>query len=240
MKKEKKSVEELGLVNYTLAQELWNSISHGLGAIFGVIALILLIIKVVNGDHQDPLYSLKMFSAIFYSASIIICMSISCIYHSLAKNRGKKVLRVIDHAMVYLLVAGSYAPYTLVAMISKGVLLWNIPNTEWSGYLILALCYTCIILGATFSSIDLKKYNALAMSMYLLGGMMILINPTGTYFALGFNGFFYLALGGTFYIIGAILYGLGSKKSLWWHSVFHFFILFGIVSMFISIYFYVY
>ncbi len=240
MKREKKSVEELGLVNYSLAQELWNSISHGLGAIFGVVALILLLIKIINGDHDEPMYSLKMFSSIFYSVSIIICMSISCIYHSLAKNKGKKVLRVIDHAMVYLLVAGSYAPYCLVAMISKNTLLWNIPNTEWSGYLILALCYTCIVLGATFSSINLKKYNGLAMTMYLLGGMMILINPTGIYFALGFNGLFYLALGGAFYIIGAMLYNLGSKKSLWWHSVFHFFILFGIVSMFISIYFYVY
>lgn len=235
-----KKDSQVSLVNYTLAQELWNAISHGLGALFGVAALVLLLIKVVSGDHTEPMYALKLFSAIFYASSIIICMSISCIYHSLAKNKAKKVLRVIDHAMVYLLVAGSYAPYCLVAMISNGTLLWNIPNTSWSGYLILGLCYTCIILGATFSSINLKKYNTLAMCMYLVGGMMILLNPVGAYLALGSKGFFYLILGGAFYIVGAILYGLGSKKSLWFHSVFHFFILFGIVSMFVSIYLYVY
>lgn len=240
MKKEKKSPEELGLANYTLAQELWNAISHGLGALFGLFALIILLIKIVSGDHSESLYALKIVSAVFYSSSIMICMSISCIYHSLAKNRGKKVLRTIDHAMIYLLVAGSYAPFCLVAMISKGALLWNIPNTEWSGYLILGLCYICIILGATFASINFKKYDAFSMVMYLVGGLMILVNPTGIYNALGFYGFLFLALGGVFYVIGSVLYGIGKHKSLWWHTVFHFFCLFGIVSMFISIYFFVY
>lgn len=230
----------IDLAPYTLAQELWNSISHGLGAVFGIVALILCLIKVNETiTTHDWFYVLKIISAIFYGSSIIICMTISCVYHSLAKNRGKRVLRVIDHAMIYLLIAGSYLPFTLVAL--HNTPLWGISGTEpFANYLILALCYVLIIVGVVFSSINIKKYAALSMTMYVLGGITILIDPVASYNALTLPGFLLLVSSGAVYLIGSVLYGIGAKKSLWFHTVFHFFVLAGIILMFLSIYLYVF
>ncbi len=231
--------------NYSLAQELWNSISHGLGALFGIVVLILTLLK-INGVYPytpsisyDTSYIVKTITSIFYSVSIIVCMSISCVYHALKKNKGKKVMRIIDHAMIYLLVAGSYAPFCLVGMIEHEAKLWNIPNTWWSGYLIFAISYTCLIIGVTFSSINMVKFEILSMVMYLVGGGAIILNITGIYQALGLNGFLFLVFGGVSFFIGAALYGVGKRQSLWWHTVFHFFILVGIILHFLSIYLYV-
>lgn len=228
------------LAPYTLAQELWNSITHGLGAIFGVVALILCLVKVCNTPSEsDLMFGFKIGSAIFYGISIIVCMTISCVYHSLAKNRGKRVLRVIDHAMIYLLIAGSYAPFCLVALHDEP--LWGIAGTEaFAGYLVLGLCYTLIIIGVVFSSINLHKYSALSMVMYVVGGITILINPVAAFNGLGLGGFILLTMSGAIYLVGSVLYALGSKKSLWWHTVFHIFILAALVTMFFSIYLYVF
>ena len=231
--------EELGLAPYTLAQELWNSITHGIGAIFGVAFLVLLLVKTLS-NPSDPFFGMKLYNAIYYPFAVITCMTISCVYHALAKNRGKRVMRVIDHAMIYLLVAGTYAPYCLVAMPQSGALLWNIPGTEWSSYAILAICYTCIIVGATLSSVNIKKFKVVSFVMYLVGGLIILINPTGIYQSLDLWGFLLLAFGGVFYVVGSVLYAVGKRASIWWHTVFHFLSLAGVVSMFFSIYFYVF
>lgn len=227
---------------YTLAMELWNAISHGLGALFGVVVIVLTMLK-INGVYpylsyveHDVMYVMKMVTCLFYGISIIVCMTVSCVYHSLAKNKGKKVMRIIDHAMIYLLVAGSYAPFCLVGMIENEALLWNIPGTWWSGYLIFALSYVFIAIGVTFSSINMVKFSVLSMVMYLLGGGAIILNVTGAYSAFGLDGFLYLVFGGVAFFIGAALYGVGKKKSLWWHTVFHFFILAGIILHFLAIY----
>lgn len=230
----------IDLAPYTLAQELWNSISHGLGAVFGIVALILCLVKITNTPSESSLmFGLKIGSAIFYGISIIVCMTISCVYHSLAKNRGKRVLRVIDHAMIYLLIAGSYAPFCLVALHNEP--LWGIAGTEaFAGYLVLGLCYTLIIIGVVFSSIDIHKYSALSMVMYVVGGLTILINPVAALNGIGIPGFILLTSSGAIYIIGSVLYGLGKNHSLWWHTVFHFFVLAALVTMFFSIYLYVF
>lgn len=236
-------ISKIKLANYKLSQEIWNAISHGLGALFGVVVLILLLMK-VNGYFPskevvyDTQYIIDTVAACFYGLSIIICMSISCIYHALAKNNGKKVMRVIDHAMVYLLVAGSYSAICLVGL--NDMPLWNIPNTNWGGYFILGISLTCLIVGVVFSSINLFKFSKLSMVMYLVGGGIILIDPVGVYNALTINGFLLLVFGGVAFFMGAALYGIGKKKSLWYHTVFHFFVLLGIVLHFLAIYFYVY
>ncbi len=237
--KRRLSPEELGLAPYTLAQELWNAISHGIGALFGVAFMVLLLIKTCT-NPSDPYFVMKLINAIYYPFTVIACMTISCVYHSLAKNRAKRVLRVLDHAMIYLLVAGTYAPYCLISMIRSGALLWNIPGTTWSGYLIIGICYTLIITGASLSSANMKYFRIPAFILYLAGGLIVLINPTGIFQSLDLMGFILLALGGLFYVVGSIMYAIGKKKSIWWHTVFHFLCLLGIVSMFFSIYFYVY
>jgi len=238
------SIKEIELPNYKLRHELWNSISHGIGAIFGVLALILLLLKISgvflpNSIHlkSDLDYIFGVISTIIYSLSIIVCMSISCIYHALKKNNGKRVLRVIDHDMVYFLVFGTYTPYCLVSLREES--LWGISGTNFSGYIVLALCLILVTLGIVFNSINIKKFSIFSMIMYILAGWSIIINYMILFNKIGLVGFILLLSGGISFTLGAILYGLGKKHSVWWHTVFHFFVLIGIVLQFISIYLYV-
>lgn len=237
------SVSEIELPNYKLRHELVNSITHGLGAIFGIIALILMSLKVSgvyvpNGNHlSDDDFVYAIISIIIYSLGIITCMCISCIYHALAKNNGKRVLRVLDHDMIYFLVAGTYTPYCLITL--RNVPLWGIDVLSFSGWIIFVLVYILIIIGVVFNSINIKKFAALSMTSYIVAGWMIVINPIELYNELSFNGFMLLLFGGIAFSLGAILYGIGSKKSVWWHSVFHIFVLIGIILQFLSVYLYV-
>lgn len=236
-------VKNIDLANYKLSQELWNAISHGLGALFGIVALILMMLKITRVYPSDlpPMdevdYIVAIVSCSFYAFSIIVCMTISCVYHSLAKNNGKRVLRVIDHAMVYLLIAGSYAPFCLIAM--RDYPLWGIEGANFAGYLLLAICYICIAVGVSLSSVNMFKFAVVSMVMYLVGGLSILFDPITIWNALTPSGFALCLAGGVAYVLGAALYGLGKKRSIWWHTIFHFFVLVGIVLQFCSIYFYV-
>ena len=239
------SLKEINLPNYKLRHELWNSISHGLGAIFAIIVFILSLIKAIdlgyipNVDVSSPLsyesYICKIVSIIIYSLCMLITYTISCIYHALKKNNGKRVLRVIDHDTVYLLIGGTYTPFCLISL--RHVNLWGI--IPYCGYIIFAICWILIILGIIFNSININKFKIFSFVMYICSGRIILLACVDIYNAIGFNGFMLLLFGGISYTIGSILYGIGGKSSVWFHTVFHFFVLFGSILQFLSFYLYV-
>ena len=238
------SINEISLPNYKLRHELFNSISHGFGALLGIFFAIFSYLKINGAFSFNESHLLSSEDIIFANISITIyllglitCMCISCIYHGLKRNNGKRVLRVLDHDFVFFLVAGTYTPYCLITM--RNLELWGIQNSNFSGYLILALVYILSILGIVFNSINIKKFAVFSMIMYILAGWAILINVGELWSKLGFNGSMLLLFGGISYTIGAILYGIGKKHSVWWHTVFHFFVLFGIILQFFSIYLYV-
>ena len=220
-------IDEIKIPKYSLAEELLNSISHGLGAVFGIVALVLMLIKAA--PTGDPF---RIVSSIVYGLSLIILFTISCVYHALGKNKGKKVLRVLDHDMIYILISGTYTPYMLVALRPYNV--WNL-GTGTVAYAMFAFVWVCCIVGAVFNSINIHKYRALSMICYLLSGWTVvialfvlwnIITPAGVLLLLG---------GGIVYTIGAVLYGIGGKRK-YFHSIFHLFVLAGAVLMFISIY----
>ncbi|MBR0439692.1 MAG: hemolysin III family protein [Bacilli bacterium] len=220
-------IDDVAIPRYSLAEELLNAISHGLGAIFGIVALILMLIKVI--PVGDPF---KISASIIYGLSLIILFTISCVYHALAKNKGKKVLRILDHDVIYILIAGTYAPYTLVALRPYNV--WNL-GTGTVAYIMFAIVWICCIIGAVFNSIDIHRYRVLSMICYLVSGWVVvtalfvlwdIITPTGVLLLLS---------GGITYTIGAVLYAIGSKIK-YFHSLFHLFVLIGAVLMFISVY----
>lgn len=236
------AVRDIELPNYRLSHELWNSISHGLTGVFGIIAFILMMCKIggvytPNGLHiavNDPY---AYVSCAIYGFAIIVCMTISCVYHALAKNNGKRVLRVLDHDFVFFLVAGTYTPYCLITL--RELPLWGLSGTNWSGWLIFALVWALIALGITMNSINIKKFGGLSMVIYICAGRLIILNFLELYNALGLPGFILLLTGGISFSIGAILYGIGKKHSVWWHTVFHFFVSAGIVLQFLSVYLFV-
>lgn len=221
------SINEIEIPKYSLGEELWNSISHGAGAIFGIVGLMLMIAKVVPAG--DPF---AIISAIIYGLALIILFTVSCVYHALGKNNGKRVMRVMDHNMIYILIAGSYTPYTLVAMRSHNIWGWGNGTVA---YVMLAIVWISCIVGVVFNSINIKKYAWLSMICYLGAGWVIISAFLPLWDIIGKTACLLLLSSGLCYTVGSILYGLG-KKMKYMHTIFHFFVLAGAILMFISIY----
>ena len=208
----------LGLPEYTLGEELVNSISHGLGAAFGVVALVLCVVfSAMEGDVW------KVVSGAIYGASMIILYTVSTIYHALGINLAKKVFRTLDHCSIYFLIAGTYTPYTLVAM------------RETSGFLVFAVVWAAAVLGITLSAINVHKFRIVSMIIYIAMGWAIIFSGRDLIAGVPTAGFVLLLTGGILYTIGAVLYGIGKKKK-YMHSVFHFLALGGSICHFISIF----
>ena len=223
---------DIEIPTYSLAEEIWNAISHGLGAIFGIISGIFLLLKVVPTGDPWIISSIS-----FYIVSMIVLYTMSCLYHSLSKNcRGKKVLRVLDHDSIYILICGTYTPYCLISLrLVEGCL---IPGVGVTGWIIFFIMLSACIIGVVFNSINIKKYKTLSMACNLVAGWSIIVASATVIKAIGVTGYLLLLGGGVMYSIGAILYGLGKKKK-WMHTIFHFFVLAGTILQFFSIYFFV-
>lgn len=234
-------LSKIKIPNYKLSQELWNSISHGLGALFGIVAYILMILKIVGVYPsveviKDKEFVYKIIGVTIYAFGIISCMTISCLYHALKKNNGKKVFRVIDHDFVYVLIGSTYTIYALCTIREKSARNNILP---YSGWIVFALVWALIALAISLTSVNMEKFKVVGTILNIVIGWVIILVSDAVLNSVGLNGFLFLLFGGVAYTIGAVLYGIGSKKSPWWHTVFHFFVLFGVILQFISVYLYV-
>lgn len=203
---------------YNLKEELINSISHGVGGVFAIVALILCVLKADTPSAE--------IGCLIYGIIMIILYVISCIYHALSpKVAGKKVLRVLDHCNVMLMVAGTYMPICLSLL--KGPI----------GWITFSLVWVITIVGVVFNAINVDKFTLVsAICNLLLGwGALLLIKPLSEVCAT--TGIVLLIIGGVLYTIGSILYGIGSKVR-YMHSIFHFFVIGGSVFHFLFIYLY--
>lgn len=203
---------------YTLGEEIVNAITHGIGALFGIVALVLTIIFSVKNNN-----TIGLVSSIIYGVSMIFMFTTSCIYHALSfRIKGKKILRIIDHCDIYVFIAGCYTPFCLSA----------IGGT--TGWVIFAINWVCAIIGVLLNSINLEKFKIPSFIMYLIMGWMIIFSFKPLSASLDPMGINLLLLGGIIYTIGAVIYLIGSKIK-YFHSVFHVFVLLGAISQFLSI-----
>ena len=208
--------KEISIPSYSLGEELFNAISHGLGALLSIAALVLMLIRARN--------ALEVTTAAIFGTSMIFLYSISCVYHALSPGlRGKKVLRVLDHCSVFLLVFGTYIPASLLGV--SGV----------RGWLLFGLVAFFTALGIVFTALDLERYQLAAVICQLLSGWSILMGVSNLRAALGLQGLIWMIAGGVMYSIGAILYGIGKNRK-YCHSVFHVFCLLGTFCHFWAIY----
>lgn len=212
---------KINLKKYSLGEELVSAISHGIGAILAIVATVFAIIKAVSIGNPITIISISVFCF-----SLINLYLMSTIYHSLAINNGKRVFRVLDHCSIFLLIAGTYTPYSLLCL--KG----------WVGWSIFAVVWIAAIVGIILNSIDLKKYKIFSMICYLLMGWVIVLAFKPLMDALMLKGLILLIAGGIAYSVGAIIYAIGGKRK-YFHSIWHFFVLIGSILHFLSIYFYV-
>ncbi|MBQ9853440.1 MAG: hemolysin III family protein [Bacilli bacterium] len=213
--------EKIEIPRYTLGEEITNAILHGIGALLSIAALVLCV--VFSAIHHNPY---AVVSSCIYGSTLIILYTMSCLYHSFKVNNAKRVFRIIDHCSIYLLIAGTYTPYTLVTL--HGV----------TGWVTFGIIWACAILGIALNSIDLKKYKVISFLLYLGMGWEIIFSYNKLAAALDKGGLYLLLAGGVIYTVGAIFYGIG-KKYKYMHSVFHFFVLAGSILHFFSILLYV-
>ena len=203
---------------YTLGEEIFHAVSHGIGAGLSVAAMALLLIKAQG--------ALAWVSVFIFGLSMVLLYTISCIYHSLSRRtEGKKVLRVIDHCNVYLLVWGTYMPVALLGV--GGALGWTL----------FAVTGLLTVTGITLTAISVDRFKVLQVVCNLLIGWSILMGFPSLVTTVGHTGILYMVLGGAAYTVGAVLYGLGSRKR-YMHSVFHVFCMLGTFFHFWAIYAY--
>ena len=167
--------------------------------------------------------------AAIYGITMIALYAVSSVYHGLRPNLGKKVMQVIDHCTIYFLIAGTYTPILLAGFV---------PVYPAIGWGLLAAEWTLAALACTLTAIDLKKYNVFSMICYIAMGWGIVFFLGKAMEVMTAPGFYVLLSGGIAYTVGAVLYGIGSKKP-WFHSVFHVFVVIGSLLQFLAIYLYV-
>lgn len=208
------------LPDYSWGEELMNTVTHIAGSALGILALILCVLQACRHSNTYGIVSSSI-----YGASMICTFAVSSVYHGLRPNLGKKVMQVIDHCTIYFLIAGTYTPLVLSAFRPVYPALgWGLFFFEW----IMAA------IAATLTAIDLKKYGVFSMICYIGMGWAVIPFAKQTFCVLSAPGFGLLLSGGIAYTVGAVLYGIGSKKK-WMHSVFHIFVVLGALLQFLSV-----
>lgn len=212
------------LPNYTKGEELLNTASHILGALFGIFALI----SCLQAAVADGGVWAVVGSAI-YGSALILLYAASSLYHGIRNEGAKKVFQIIDHCTIYFLIAGTYTPILFCSI--KPV------SATWA-WIIFGLEWGFAVIAAVLTAIDLKKYSVFSMACYIGMGWCIVLAAKTALEAIETAGLLYLLAGGIAYTVGAIIYGIG-KKHRYMHSLFHVFVLAGSVLQFICVRFYV-
>ena len=213
-----KKKDFIGLQSF--GEEIANAITHGIGIILSIIALLFLL----NGSYRGT--TAHVVSSALYGGSLFILYTFSTLYHSIFHEKAKKVLRRLDHIGIYLLIAGTCMPIALVAL--KGTLGWMLFGIE---------CGMCLI-GVVFKAVFGARLGVLSTIFYLLMGWvaMIVIKPIAV--AISFNGFVWMVLGGVFYSLGVIFFAIDKKVS-YFHALWHLFVLAGSICHFFMVFLYV-
>ena len=216
-------LSERSLPSYTKGEEIMNMVTHIAGGGIGLLLSILCCIKAATYGNIPGLIG-----SVIFALSITGLYAMSSIYHGLRTITSKKVLQILDHCTIYFLICGTYTPILLSSFLPvyPGICIG-----------LMILLWALAALAITLTAIDLKKYNVFSMICYICMGWSILPFMAQTIEVLTDAGFYILLSGGIAYTIGAILYGIGSKRP-WYHSIFHIFVVIGSTLQAISILFY--
>jgi len=205
---------------YSLEEEKLNIISHTIGLVLSIIALVLLISRAKS--YNDILH---ITSAGIFGVSLILLYAASTLYHNANNPKLRFKLKIFDHSAIYVLIAGTYTPFTLITL--NG-------NTGW---LIFIISWGMALIGIILKLFFTGKYNLISTLMYVFMGWMIVFAIKPLIANLPAYGLYWLVAGGVSYTLGAIIYSL--KKVKFNHAIFHVFVLVGSFCHFYSVYFYV-
>ena len=205
---------------YPPLEEKLNVISHAVGLVLSVVGLILLVWRASRLGEFVHLVSFSIFGS-----SMILLYAASTFYHNATEPQLRYKLKILDHASIYFLIAGSYTPFALVTL--QGIV----------GWIIFGLIWAMALAGAALKLFFTGKYRTASTVMYVVMGWIIVFAVKPLISNLSSGGLLWLAAGGISYTIGAIIFSLDRIKFN--HAIFHLFVLLGTFCHFISIYFYV-
>lgn len=208
------------LPNYSTGEEIMNTVTHIVGGAMGVAALTMCVMLAAQNRN---IYG--VIGSSIYGFCMIALYSVSSVYHGLRPGMGKKVMQVIDHCTIYFLICGTYTVIALSAIR---------PIYPKLGWLLLGFEWIMAIIATVLTAIDLKQYRVFSMICYIGMGWAIIPFAKVVMQVLTKPGFYLLLAGGIAYTIGAVLYGIGSKKK-WMHSVFHIFVDIGSLLQFLCV-----
>ena len=212
------------LPDYTRGEEIMNMVTHIVGGGLGVLALILC---VVRAAMRGNLYGVV--SGAIYGTSMIFLYTVSSVYHGLRPSTAKKVMQVLDHCVIYILIAGTYTPILFSALRPAA------PGWAWT---LFGAVWGMAAVAITFTAIDLKKYAVFSMICYIGMGWCVVAAWKTVVSVLHPAGLQLLLWGGIAYTVGAVLYGLGSRRR-YMHGAFHVFVVLGSVLQFLCVFLYV-
>lgn len=206
--------------HYSPLEEKTNIISHAIGLGLSIVALVLMLFRA--GMNSDVW---QVVSAAIFGASLISLYAASTFYHSAKEPKLRSRLRIIDHATIYVLIAGTYTPFTLITL--HGPVGWTVFGVSWG----------MAIIGVILKLFFTGKFSALSTLMYVFMGWIIIFAIKPLVNSLSPEGLVWLFAGGVSYTTGAVIYGI--KKITFNHAIFHLFVLLGSLCHFISVFFYV-
>jgi hemolysin III len=207
------------LSKQTIGEEIANSVTHGIAAALSVAALVVLVVfAAIRGTAWH------IVSCAIFGVTLILLYLASTLYHALPPGKAKQVFRILDHASIYLLIAGTYTPFTLVTL--RGPWGWSIFGVVW------ALAVT----GVVFQSLLIGRLPVISTAVYVLMGWVVVVAFRPLLHALPWSGVLWLAAGGLSYTAGVYFYASRSKFA---HAVWHLFVIAGSLCHFFAVLFYV-
>lgn len=211
---------ELTESRYSIAEEIAHSVTHGIGILLSIAALALMAtFSALNGD------SWHIVSTSIYGTTLILLYTSSTLYHGVRQPKAKALLRQFDHAAIYLLIAGTYTPFTLVTL------------REDLGWVLFGLVWTLAVVGMALEFIASTKLRRVSVGVYLVMGWLVVVAIKPMIANVEPGGLWLLLAGGLCYSLGVLFYI--RKTMAYHHAIWHLFVLGGSVLHFLSIFFYV-
>ncbi len=201
---------------YTLGEEIFNSVTHGIGGGLSIAGTVVLIVCAAVYSNAWGVVSCSIFGA-----SLIILYTMSTLYHAITNPTAKKFFRIMDHNTIFFLIAGTYTPITLVPL--RGALGWVLFGIIWAAAAV----------GIVFTSIDLERFRKPSVVCYILMGWAIIFAVKPMLDKVNALSLWFILIGGLFYTVGIVFYV--HKKKRYFHSIWHLFTIAGSIFHYFAV-----
>jgi len=205
--------------HYRLGDILANAITHGVGAVLAIAGAVYLIAASMRGSTW------LVVSCAVFSVTLVLVYLCSTLYHSLVRTRARHVFHVLDHSAIYLLIAGTYTPFTLISL--RGPVGWVLFGAVW----------TLAVAGVIFKSLAVGRFEVASALVYLFQGWLVVFAAQPLVHAIGWHGLLWLGAGGVAYTLGIIFFAFDRLR--YFHATWHLFVLAGSVAHYFAILYYV-